>query len=117
DRASEREKLQIAGTYYEDVTGEWRNAVDALEELVQSYPRLQEGMEANPYAMLGGLYEMHGMYVEAVDETRQAIQIVPDHLPCGTQKCRQPPNAVQKTRFLPREFLFLAAALFLIPIP
>jgi eukaryotic-like serine/threonine-protein kinase len=55
--------------------------VDALEELVQSYPRLQEGMEANPYAMLGGLYEMHGMYVEAVDETRQAIQIVPDHLP------------------------------------
>ena len=38
-------------------------------------------------------------------------------LGCGTQKCRQPPNAVQKTRFLPREFLFLAAALFLIPIP
>jgi hypothetical protein len=37
--------------------------------------------------------------------------------PCGTQKYRQPPNAVQKTRFLPREFLFLAAALFLIPIP
>ena len=35
----------------------------------------------------------------------------------GTQKYRQPPNAVQKTRFLPREFLFLAAALFLIPIP
>jgi len=68
DRASEREKLQIAGTYYEDVTGEWRNAVDALEELVQSYPRLQEGMEANPYAMLGDLYEMHGMYEEAVDE-------------------------------------------------
>src|SRR5579864_6930106 len=27
------------------------------------------------------------------------------------------PNAVQKTRFLPRELLFLAAALFLIPIP
>jgi hypothetical protein len=26
-------------------------------------------------------------------------------------------HAVQKTRFLPREFLFLAAALFLIPIP
>jgi hypothetical protein len=36
---------------------------------------------------------------------------------CGTQKYRQPPNAVQKTRFLPREFLFLAATLFLIPIP
>ena len=76
-----REKLQVAGTYYERVTGEWPKATDALEELVQSYPRLQGGGEANPYAMLGDLYEMHGLYEEAAGKTRPALQIVPNPLP------------------------------------
>jgi hypothetical protein len=44
-------------------------------------------------------------------------RLVPCSDRCGTQKYCQPPNAVQKTRFLPRKFLFLAAALFLIPTP
>jgi hypothetical protein len=40
----------------------------------------EEG-EANPYAMLGDLYEMHGLYEEAAGKTRPALQIVPNHLP------------------------------------
>jgi hypothetical protein len=48
---------------------------------------------------------------------QRMVEVEGGTVACGTQKYRQPPNAVQKTRFLPREFLFLAAALFLIPIP
>ena len=57
--------------------------------------------------------EAHGQ--KAWSASDRGFSELPHH--CGTQKYRQPPNAVQKTRFLPREFLFLAAALFLIPIP
>ena len=80
ERASEREKLTIAGTYYRTVTGELDRAARSLEELVENYPRVQQTMEANPYVILGGVYAKQGRYEEAAKVTRKGLQIVPDHV-------------------------------------
>jgi serine/threonine protein kinase len=64
EHASEREKLTIAGGYYQSVTGELDKAERALREVVESYPRLQEfeSMEVSPHVMLGGVYTDQGRY-------------------------------------------------------
>ena len=82
ERASEREKLTIAGGYYKDVTGELDKAERALREVVESYPRLQEfeSMDVSPHVMLGGVYMDQGRYEEAVEVTRQSLRFVPHHM-------------------------------------
>jgi tetratricopeptide (TPR) repeat protein len=75
EHASEREKLTIAGGYYQDVTGELDKAERALREVVESYPRLQEfeSMDVSPHVMLGGVYMDQGRYEEAEEVTRQCL--------------------------------------------
>jgi eukaryotic-like serine/threonine-protein kinase len=82
EHASEREKLTIAGGYYQKVTGELDKAERALREVVESYPRLQEfeSMDVSPHVMLGGVYMDQGRYQEAEEVTRQSLRIVPHHM-------------------------------------
>jgi serine/threonine protein kinase/tetratricopeptide (TPR) repeat protein len=83
NHASEREKLTIAGGYYQSVTGELDKAERALREVVDNYPRLPEfeSMEVSPHVMLGGVYMQQGRYEEAADVTRQSLRFVPHHMP------------------------------------
>jgi len=82
EKASEREKLTIAGGYYQNVTGELDKAERTLREVVESYPRLQEfeSMGVSPHVMLGGVYMSEGRYDEAAEVTRQSLRFVPHHM-------------------------------------
>jgi eukaryotic-like serine/threonine-protein kinase len=84
--ATEREKLMIAGEYYRSVTGQLDVSARSYEELVRSYPTLQEfdsdtqmPRYANPIAGLGFVYAEQGLYEESIEATRQSLQFVPDH--------------------------------------
>jgi len=73
DHASEREKLEITATYYENVTGELEKAVNARKEQVENYPRLPE-----PYEGLAAEYTLLGKYPSAIEALRQSIQLNPE---------------------------------------
>jgi eukaryotic-like serine/threonine-protein kinase len=73
DHASEREKLEITATYYENVTGELEKAVNARKEQVENFPRLSE-----PYEGLAIEYTLLGKYPPAIDALRQSIQLNPE---------------------------------------
>jgi serine/threonine protein kinase/tetratricopeptide (TPR) repeat protein len=73
EHASEREKLGIAATYYQNVTGELDKAVQTYQEYIESYPRRTTG-----YVNLGGVYGAQGQYEKAAEVTRQALRLVPD---------------------------------------
>ena len=73
DHASEREKLQITATYYENVTGELEKAVNARKEQVQSFPRLYEAYEG-----LAIEYTLLGKYPPAIEALYQSIRLNPD---------------------------------------
>jgi serine/threonine protein kinase/tetratricopeptide (TPR) repeat protein len=82
EHASEREKLTIAGGFYQNVTKELDKAERALREVVESYPRLQEfeSMDVSPHVMLGGVYMDQGRYEEAEEVIRQSLRFVPHHM-------------------------------------
>ena len=73
DHASEREKLEITATYYENVTGELEKAVNARKEQVESYPRLSE-----PYEGLAIEYTLLGKYPPAIEAIGQSIRLNPE---------------------------------------
>jgi tetratricopeptide (TPR) repeat protein len=70
EHASEREKLAIAATYYQNVTGELDKAVQTYQEEIESYPR-----GAGEYANLGTVYASQGQYEKAAEVTRQALPL------------------------------------------
>jgi eukaryotic-like serine/threonine-protein kinase len=73
DHASEREKLEITATYYENVTGELEKAVNARKEQVDNFPRLSE-----PFEGLAIEYTLLGKYPPAIEAARHSIQLNPD---------------------------------------
>jgi tetratricopeptide (TPR) repeat protein len=73
DRASEREKLHIASSYYSFVTGELDKAIETYREWEDSYPR-----DWVPYGNLATTYVAEGKYEESVDQNRKALAINPD---------------------------------------
>jgi len=75
DHASEREKLNIATSYYETVTGELEKAVQAYEEWIASYPRDR----ATAYADLGNVYDEQGQNQKAVEAYRESLRLAPDN--------------------------------------
>ncbi len=75
EHASEREKLTLAATYYQIVTGELDKAVQAYQEEIESYPR-----EPQAYANLCSLFNLQGQYQKSADITRQAMRVGPDHV-------------------------------------
>ncbi len=75
EHASEREKLEIAGSYYQIVTGELAKAAQAYREEVESYPR-----DSVAYVNLGVQYAALGQYEKAAEVTRQGVRVAPDQI-------------------------------------
>jgi serine/threonine protein kinase/tetratricopeptide (TPR) repeat protein len=68
EQASERERLYIAETYYDNVTGELEKEIEVLEVLRRTYPR-----EAPPVNNLGYAYERMGKLEKAAEQYREAL--------------------------------------------
>jgi predicted Zn-dependent protease/predicted Ser/Thr protein kinase len=73
DHASEREKLEIAASYYNDTTGELDKAAQAYQEIAASYPG-----DYRAHLRLGDIYAAQGDYQKAFE--------------VETQLCRSEPN-------------------------
>jgi serine/threonine protein kinase/tetratricopeptide (TPR) repeat protein len=72
DRASEREKLDIAAHYYSNITGELEKAARTYQQRIASYPR--------SFAAFGNLANVHaaeGKYEQAMEESRESIRLDP----------------------------------------
>ncbi|MGA7217327.1 MAG: serine/threonine-protein kinase [Candidatus Sulfotelmatobacter sp.] len=74
-RASEREKVSIAGIYYLDVSGELDKAAQTYLAEIGTYPR-EPGARNN----LAIVYAEQGRYEDALSLAKQALQYAPDHL-------------------------------------
>jgi eukaryotic-like serine/threonine-protein kinase len=72
DRVSERERYQIATTYYHAVTGELEKAVGEYKLWSGSYPR-----DNTPHLNLGVIYQQLGQYDKSVAETKEAMRLRP----------------------------------------
>jgi tetratricopeptide (TPR) repeat protein/predicted Ser/Thr protein kinase len=75
EHASEREKLGITAGYYANVSGELDRAVQAYQELMESYPR-----RGGAYNSVGLVYSELGRHEKAVEAYRQSIRLDPDGL-------------------------------------
>jgi tetratricopeptide (TPR) repeat protein len=73
EHASEREKLRITADYYTSVTGQLDKAVQAYQELIDTYPRY-----GRPHNSLGSTYAALGQYDKSLDAYRQSIRLNPD---------------------------------------
>jgi tetratricopeptide (TPR) repeat protein/predicted Ser/Thr protein kinase len=62
EHASEREKLELAASYYNNVTGDLDKAAQAYEEQIASYPQDYEA-----HLRLATLYGQQGLYEKAVE--------------------------------------------------
>ena len=70
DHASEREKLSIASTYYDTVTGELDKAAESYQQQIDSYPR-----DTAPYNNLGNICALQGQYEKAAELARKATEV------------------------------------------
>jgi len=75
DRASEREKLLIAGYYYLDVTGELDKAAQIYQEWIESYPR-----DYVAYGSLGLAQLELGLYEKALEANREFLRLSPGNV-------------------------------------
>lgn len=73
ERGSEREKLWIMAQYYNNVSGELENAIEAAEQLRQSYPR-----DAPAHNVLAIVYGKVGQNEKAVEELQATIVLDPN---------------------------------------
>ncbi|MFZ0522228.1 MAG: protein kinase [Candidatus Acidiferrales bacterium] len=71
--ASEWEKLSIAASYYQNVTGELDKAAQIYQEETESYPRRYEA-----YALLALVFDQEGQHEKAAEIKRGALQLRPD---------------------------------------
>ena len=74
DRASDREKLGIAGAYHSQVTGNLEKAQETYELLGESYPRTPD----SPGPLSGFIYPVLGEYGKAVEAAQKAIALDPN---------------------------------------
>jgi DNA-binding winged helix-turn-helix (wHTH) protein/tetratricopeptide (TPR) repeat protein len=75
EHASERERMGIAGSYYQYVIGELDKAVEADQEQIDSYPRVTPA-----YANLGIAFAEQGQYEKAAETTRLGMRLAPDRV-------------------------------------
>ena len=73
ERASDRERLIIAGFYYETVNGDLENAAQTFQEWKANYPRSSDSR-----INLASVYSLEGRYEEAAEVTREGLEIEPD---------------------------------------
>ena len=74
ERTSERERLYLAARYYENVSGETGKAIENYEIWRSAYPR--DWIPANN---LGNKYTDVGQYDKAIDVSREAVKLNPNH--------------------------------------
>ena len=72
ERVSEPEKLSIAASYYENVTGELDKSVQTLQEKIEDYPETP-----TPYYRLSDVYATQGQFEKAVEAMRQFMRFSP----------------------------------------
>ncbi len=72
-RASEREKLYISSSYYNDTTREVDKHIEILELWKQTYPR-----DFSPRNNLAFQYNNLGLFEKTIDETTGAIRLNPN---------------------------------------
>ena len=75
EHASEREKLDITAIYYLNVTGELDKGAQALQQLIENYPK-----RSGTYNALGNALAGQGLYEKAPNLYRQSITLDPDNL-------------------------------------
>jgi eukaryotic-like serine/threonine-protein kinase len=75
EHSSEREKLVITADYYSNVTGELDKSAQAIQQLVESYPR-----DFGSYNSLGNALAGQGLYERAADAYRQSILLDADNV-------------------------------------
>ncbi len=73
EHASERERLVIAATYYENVTGELDKAAQTYDQQIGSYPR-----DSRAYIDRAYVYAEQGQYEKAIEVHRQSLRLDPD---------------------------------------
>jgi tetratricopeptide (TPR) repeat protein len=73
EHTSEWERLSIAASYYQNVTGELDKAAQTYQEEIESYPRRYEA-----HALLGLVFDQEGQYEKAVEIKRGALRLRPD---------------------------------------
>jgi DNA-binding winged helix-turn-helix (wHTH) protein len=69
ERTSEPEKLGIAASYYQNVTGELDKATESYQQSIENYPRVSA-----PYYNLGLVFEYQGQYAKAAEITQQGMR-------------------------------------------
>ncbi|HXP63102.1 MAG TPA: tetratricopeptide repeat protein, partial [Dongiaceae bacterium] len=72
EKVSERERFDIEGRYYLNVTGELEKAVQTYELYQQTYPRDELG-----YRSMGDVYYRLGIREKAPEEFREALRLEP----------------------------------------
>jgi tetratricopeptide (TPR) repeat protein len=72
ERASEREKFYITDKYY-DGTGQWEQAIQALELYIQTYPN-----DFSPRVNLSVAYQTLGDFDKGLTNSLEAIRLEPD---------------------------------------
>jgi eukaryotic-like serine/threonine-protein kinase len=72
ERASEREKFYITNKYY-DGTGQWEQAIQALEIYIQTYPN-----DSSPRVNLSVAYQTLGDFDKGLINSLEAIRLEPD---------------------------------------
>jgi len=75
EHASEREKLAITSSYYENVTGELEKAIQTYQEWIGKYPR-----DYRAHLDLGNVYAEQGQYERAYEASREAVRLAPDNV-------------------------------------
>jgi eukaryotic-like serine/threonine-protein kinase len=73
EHASAWEKLTIAASYYQNVTGELDKTAQTLQQEIESYPRRYEA-----YGLLGLELDQQGQYEKALESKRAAKSLKPD---------------------------------------
>jgi serine/threonine protein kinase/Tfp pilus assembly protein PilF len=72
DRASEREKLYIASSYFGGVTGEWDKQIETLEVWQRTFPR-----DWTPFNLLANRYTQVGPFEKAITNGQDAVRLNP----------------------------------------
>jgi serine/threonine protein kinase/tetratricopeptide (TPR) repeat protein len=75
EHTSEREKLRIISSYYENVTGELEKSAQNLQEDVENYPR-----DFSAHNALGLVYAEQGQYDKAAHEYSEDIRVAPENI-------------------------------------
>jgi tetratricopeptide (TPR) repeat protein/tRNA A-37 threonylcarbamoyl transferase component Bud32 len=72
EHASEMEKLSIAASYYNNVTGELDKAAQTLQEEIEDYAEIPA-----PYYRLSVVYATQGQFEKAIETIRQFMRLSP----------------------------------------